>query len=104
MANKRWRAGYRSRSPRQQHRLWTEPLDFKKAHPPRDAPRFGFIAHAGDNPPLFAGDNEFALELRITGLLARRKKRVTINMYDGPWKGVQHQWRLSHLSISAQRQ
>ena len=55
----------------------------RQAHAPHHASGFGLIAHGRRNPPLFARDHGPALEFRIAGLLAGRKKRIAVDVDDG---------------------
>ena len=77
-----------------------EAFDLRDPHPPRDPTSLRLIAHRGRNPPFLPGDNRLAFQDRVPRLLTGRKKRIAVNMHNGPGQMLNREWRL-HLSISA---
>ena len=63
-------------------------FDFPDGHAALHAAGLRLIADGGGNAAFLAGDHRLALQRRIDGLLAGRKKRIGVNMQDGTGKGV----------------
>ena len=78
----------------QDHHFRAMLFDLGESHAACHPARFGLIAHRGSDAALFAGDHRPSLELWTARLLARGKKRITINMKDGARKGMQGKRRL----------
>ena len=84
---------------REEHHLRTVAFDLRDPHAPRDPTGLGLIAHRGGNPPFFPGDDRFAFQGRVPRLFTGRKKRIGVDMHNGPGQMLNRERRL-HLSIS----
>src|SRR5262249_10095683 len=78
---------------RQNHGFRTNLANLAHAHTTGHPPRLGLITHRGGNPALFPRDDRTALQLWAARLLARRKKRIAINVQDGTGIGAGRQRR-----------
>ena len=84
---------------REEDYLRTVAFDLRDPHAPRDPTGLGLIAHRGGNPPFFPGDDGFAFQGRVPRLFTGRKKRIGVDMHNGPGQMLNRE-RRRHLSIS----
>ena len=79
----------------------TEGLDLPDGHAALHAAGFRLITDGGGDAAFLAGHHRLALERRIDGLLAGRKKRIGVDMHDGTGKGVERQRLHTGALVSA---